>query len=72
MLRKLVLVCAVLSFSGATAFAATEYFVAHKPDSKKCEVVSQKPDGKELMQVGHTHRTKVGAEIAMKAAAACR
>jgi len=72
MLRKLVLVGAVLSLTGTTAIAANEYFVVHKPDSKKCEIVSQKPDGKELIQLGHAHRTKMGAELARRVARACR
>jgi hypothetical protein len=71
MLRKLLLIGAVLSLTGTTAFAA-EYFVAQKPNAKGCEIVSNKPDGKELMQVGHRHRTKLGAEIAMKASEKCR
>ena len=71
MLRKLLLIGAVLSLTGTTAFAA-EYFVAQKPDAKGCEIVSKKPDGKEMIQLGHGHRTKLGAEIAMKATDKCK
>ena len=73
MFRRTVIALATLSLFSLPAFAATEYWVAKSASTHKCEVVSSKPDGKSLIEVGKVgHRSKQAAEKALKAAAACR
>ncbi len=57
----------------APAFAATDWYVVKNEASKKCEVISHKPDGKKLMMIGTAgHKTKAEAETALKADADCK
>ena len=74
MYRKYLLTAAVLvAFTGAGfAATATSYWVAEDAKTKKCEVVTKKPDGKTLTEVGKVHyKTKAAAETAMKSAKEC-
>ena len=43
---------AALLCATVPAFAATEWYVVKNEASKKCEVISHKPDGKTLMMIG--------------------
>src|SRR5579862_5494525 len=77
MVRKYLLTAAILvAFTGA-GFAATKaakesFWVAQSAKSKACEVVTKKPDGKTLVQVGKVHySSKAAADSAMKAAKEC-
>src|SRR5262245_1245076 len=73
MFRRSVVALAVLSLCSLPAFAATEYWVAKSASTKKCEVVTKKPDGKTLIEVGMaSHKNKKEAETAMKTAAECK
>jgi hypothetical protein len=73
MFRRTIIAVATLSLCSLPAFAATEYWVAKSASSKKCEVVTRKPDGKKLIEVGMiAHKNKKEAEAAMKSAAECK
>jgi hypothetical protein len=57
----------------APAAAATEYYVAKGQTTKKCQVVSKKPDGKTMVDVGMmAYKTKAEAEKALKASPDCK
>jgi hypothetical protein len=57
----------------APVAAATEYYVAQDTATKKCSIVTKKPDGKKMMDVGMMmYKTKADAEKAMKASAGCK
>jgi hypothetical protein len=63
---------AVLVIS-APAFAATNYYVAHKPNDNTCTITQTKPDGKSTVMVGAgAHATQAAATAAMKTAADCK
>jgi hypothetical protein len=71
-MRKYLLTAALVAGFAVPAMAASSYYVAQSPTSKKCEVTSKKPDGKKWVEVGtETYKTKADAEKALKAAAAC-
>ena len=73
MFRRTVIALATLSLCSLPAFAATEYWVAKSASTKKCEVVTKKPDGKTLIEVGMAaYKNKKEADAAMKAAAECK
>jgi len=73
MFRRTIIALATLSLCSLPAFAATEYWVAKSANTKKCEVVTKKPDGKTLIEVGMAvHKNKKEAEAAMKSAAECK
>lgn len=57
----------------APSFGATSYYVAHKPASHACTVVTAKPDGKTMQMVGAgAYATAAKANAALKVAAACK
>jgi len=73
MFRRSLVALATLSLLSLPAFAATEFWVAKSASTKKCEVVTKKPDGKTFIEVGmSTHKNKKEAETAIKAAAECK
>jgi len=73
MLHRTIIALAALSICSLPAFAATEYWVAKSASTKKCEVVTKKPDGKTLIEVGMaSHKNKKEAEAAMKSATDCK
>ena len=73
MFRRSVVALATLSLLSLPAFAATEFWVAKSASTKKCEVVTKKPDGKTLIEVGMiAHKNKKEAESALKAAPECK
>jgi len=56
----------------APAFAA-EFFVAQNNTTHKCSIVSKRPDGKRLTQLGtESFKTKSAAETALKGMSECR
>lgn len=73
MIRQSMLVVAAVAAFSLPAVAATEHWVAKNETTKKCEVVSKKPDGKTLMEIGKkSYESKAAAEKAMKTAAECK
>ena len=66
------IVIAALLIAIATPALAEEYYVGQEPDSKKCKVVTEKPDGKSMIMIGtDAYATKAEAKAAKKAAAEC-
>jgi hypothetical protein len=73
MFRRIVITVATLSLCSLPAFAATEYWVAKNASTNKCEIVSKKPDGKKLIEIGIiAHKNKKEAQAAMKSASECK
>ena len=73
MFRKVAIGAALLAVCSMPAFAATEYWVAKDATTKKCEVVTKKPDGTKLMDAGKkTYATKGDADKALKLLADCK
>ena len=66
------LILGVLMASLAVPASAATYYVAQNIKSKNCIVVTAKPKGKTLNQVGsNTYKTRRAAQAAMKAAPDC-
>jgi len=73
MFRRTVIAFATLSICSLPALASTDYWVVKSASTKKCEVVTKKPDGKAFIKVGvAAHKNKKEAEAAMKSAADCK
>jgi hypothetical protein len=73
MIRKVGIASALVAIFSIPAFAATEYWVAIDAATKKCEVVTKKPDGTKLTDAGKkTYTSKANAEKALKELAACK
>lgn len=73
MFRKIAIAAALVSVCSMPAFAATEYWVAKDAATKKCEVVTKKPDGTKLMDAGKkTYATKGDADKALKLLGDCK
>ena len=73
MYRKYLAPALALVVFTAPAFAATEWYVAKNPTTKKCEVTEHKPDGKKMVMVGtNMFKTKALAEGALKGSADCK
>jgi len=73
MLKKILATFVVVAIGVSPAFAATEYFIAHKPNDKACTVVQVKPDGKTMVMVGKTSfKSTAEATTALKAAPECK
>jgi hypothetical protein len=71
--RKLISASIVALLVASPAFAATQYYVVHKPGDKLCSVTTTKPDGKIVLMVGtSSFKTALDATTAMKAAAECK
>ena len=57
----------------APAGAGTEYYVGKGTTTKKCRVVTARPDGKAMSNVGITaYKTKAEALKALKASPECK
>lgn len=70
--NTLVAAAAVLMLTVPT-FAATSYYVAQKPNSTGCSVVTTKPDGKTMMMMGkNTYKTGAAAQSTIKLMKACK
>jgi hypothetical protein len=73
MIRKSLVVAAIVATFATPAFAATTYYVAQDATTHKCSVTSKKPDGKTMMMIGKAgYTTKAKATTAMGAAAECK
>lgn len=73
MFRKIAIAAALVTVCSMPAFAATEYWVAKDAATKKCEVVTKKPDGTKLTDAGKkTYATKGDADKALKLLADCK
>jgi hypothetical protein len=73
MIGKMILAASLVAAFSMPAFAANEYWVAKDPSTKKCSVVSQKPDGKKMMDAGNKmYASQANADRAMKELAACK
>jgi hypothetical protein len=71
MSRKHLILGALVASLAAPASAAT-YYVAQNIKSKTCLVVTAKPKGKTLNQVGtESYKSRKAAQAAMKAAPDC-
>jgi hypothetical protein len=63
---------AALLIAIATPALAEEYFVGQNPESKRCKIVTEKPDGQTMIMIGTTsYPTREEAKAAKKAAAEC-
>jgi hypothetical protein len=70
-MSKRVVVAAVL-IAMATPALAAEFYVAQDPESKRCKIVEEKPDGQSMIMIGtKAYATKEEAKAAKKAAAEC-
>ncbi|MGH6802318.1 MAG: hypothetical protein ACREC3_03005 [Methyloceanibacter sp.] len=68
---KYAAIAAILTIFVTPALAA-EFYVAQDPETKKCKIVTEKPDGQALIMIGTTsYPTKEEAKKAKKAAAEC-
>ena len=73
MIRKYLLTGFVLAAFITPAAAMTDYYVAKGMTTKKCSVVTKKPDGATMMMVGTmAYKTKSDAMKAMKATPDCK
>ena len=69
---KYVVVVALL-ITVATPALAAEFYVVQDPTTKRCNVVSEKPDGKTWVMVGtEVYGTKEEAKAAKKANPDCK
>jgi hypothetical protein len=73
MLHKYLIATATIVALTLPAFAATTYYVAQDTKTMTCKVVTKKPDGAKLVQIGtDTYKTKKLATTAMGAAPECK
>jgi hypothetical protein len=64
-MKTYLVVAGLLTFVVSPALAATEFYVAQDPATKKCEIVKTKPDGKTKIMIGTTsYATKEEAKAA--------
>ena len=70
-MSKRIVIAAVL-IAIATPALAEEFYVGQNPESKKCKVVTEKPDGQDMVMIGtEPYATKEEAKAAKKAASDC-
>jgi hypothetical protein len=73
MIRKVLLAVSVVTLASMPAFAATQYWVAKDTTTKKCAVVSTKPDGKKMADAGtKAYDSQANAEKALKLLKDCK
>ncbi len=73
MVRKIAIATALIAAFSIPAFAATEYWVAKDAATKKCEVVTKKPDGTKLIDAGKKiYASQANADRALKELADCK
>ncbi len=74
MFRKTLVATAIIATFAVPAFAATKaYYVEQSVKTNRCYIVTHKPNGKTMKEVGTTsYPTKAKASAAMKAATACK
>jgi len=70
--KFLVAALVVLNIS-TPCLAAAEFWVAHDPVAKDCQIVRKKPDGKTLIMLGtSSYPTRDAAKAAKRATPECR
>lgn len=70
-MSKRIVIAAVL-IAIATPALAEEFYVGQDPESKRCKIVTEKPDGQSMIMIGtESYATKEDAKAARKAAAEC-
>ena len=70
-MSKRIAIAAVL-IAIATPALAEEFYVGQDPESKRCKVVTEKPDGQRMIMIGtESYATWEAAKAAKKAAAEC-
>lgn len=73
MIRKVLVAASFVTLVGMPAFAATQYWVAKDATTKKCSVVSTKPDGKKVTDAGtKAYDSQANAEKALKLLKDCK
>ena len=73
MFRKVLVAVSVVTLVSMPAFAATQYWVAKDATTKKCSVVSMKPDGKKKIDAGtKAYDSQANAEKALKLLKDCK
>ena len=73
MIRKVLVAASVAVLFSMPAFAATQFWVAKDATTKKCSVVSAKPDGKTATEVGKkAYKTEANADKALKLLKDCK
>ena len=73
MIRKVLVAASIVTLVSMPAFAATHYWVAKDAATKKCSVVSTKPDGKKVTDAGtKTYDSQANAEKALKLLKDCK
>lgn len=56
----------------ATPALAEEFYVGQEPETKRCKIVTEKPDGQSMIMIGtESYPTKEAAKAAKKAATEC-
>jgi hypothetical protein len=56
----------------ATPALAEEFYVGQEPETKRCKIVTEKPDGQSMIMIGtESYATKEAAKAAKKAATEC-
>ena len=71
-MSKRIAIAAVLIAIATPALAADEFFVGQDPESKRCKIVTEKPDGQTMIMIGTAaYPTREEAKAAKKAAAEC-
>jgi hypothetical protein len=71
-MKKYVIAGLLVAGFATPAFAA-EFFVPQNNTTHKCSIVSKKPDGKRLTQLGtESFKTKSAAETALKGMSECK
>jgi hypothetical protein len=73
MSKRLIVAAAAVLLVSSPAFAATTYYVGHKPNSASCSVMTKKPDGKTSIMAGTTtYKTSASAKAAIKTLPDCK
>jgi hypothetical protein len=73
MIKSTLLAASAVLLLSAPSFAATSYYLAHKPNSTACQIMQTKPDGKTMMMVGKSaFKSSAAAQTAMKSATGCK
>lgn len=70
-MSKMMALAALAILVAFPALAATEYYVAHRKNTRDCVILETKPDKQTMVQVGRRHKTKERAEAALKADIVC-
>jgi hypothetical protein len=70
-MSKRIAIAAVL-IAIATPALAEDFYVGQDPESKRCKIVTEKPDGQTMIMIGTAaYATKEEAKAAKKAASEC-